>query len=232
MSEYSEEHSVARLVGAPPGYVGHEEEGVLTGAVQNAPFSILLFDEIEKAHPKVCDLFLPMFDEGRRRDSRGREVSFRNCIIIITSNIGAELLFEAGTNVKEGALIEALHGHFRPEFVNRIDQVVPFYPLLAEDVRSILRLEVNAVRQRLAEKKIGIRMYQRAYEHVAREGYSREFGARQLRRAVDRLITTPISDRIVSGEFEDGIMIDVMMEGDEMVYRRGKPAATTQEIAT
>ena len=225
MSEYGEEHSVARLVGAPPGYVGHDEEGVLTGAVQNSPFSILLFDEIEKAHPKIFDLFLPMFDEGRLRDSRGREVSFRNCIIVITSNIGADLLYESGTAVREDALIDALRGHFRPEFVNRIDQIVPFYPLLAEDIRSVLRLEINAVRQRLQEKNIGIRMYQRAYEYIAEQGYSRQFGARELRRTVDRLITTPISEGIVSGDFKDGDMIDILMEGEELVYRRGKPAS-------
>lgn len=231
MSEYSEEHSVARLVGAPPGYVGHEEEGVLTGAVQNSPFSILLFDEIEKAHPKIFDLLLPVFDEGRLRDARGRDVSFRNCIIILTSNVGADLLYESRSGVQQDALIEALRAHFRPEFINRIDQIVPFYPLLAEDVRSILRIEINAVRQRLRDRKIGIRMYQQAYEHIATEGYSRAFGARELRRAVDQLVTTPISERIVSGEFEDGDMIDVLMDDGKLVYRHGKPADPAPELA-
>lgn len=231
MSEYSEEHSIARLIGAPPGYVGHEEEGVLTGAVKNAPFSILLFDEIEKAHPRIFDLFLPIFDEGRLRDSRGREVSFRNCIIIITSNIGSELLLQAEAAVAQESLIQELRDHFRPEFVNRLDQVVPFYPLLSEDVRHVLRLEVNAIRKRLQEKQIGIRMYQRAYEYIAREGYSREYGARELRRAVDRLVTTPISDGLVSGRFENGDMIDILIEGDSLVYRRGKPAQSQPRIA-
>ena len=230
MSEYSEEHSIARLIGAPPGYVGHEEEGVLTGAVQNSPFSILLFDEIEKAHTRIFDLFLPIFDEGRLRDSRGREVSFKNCIIILTSNIGAELLYESDSGVKQDALIESLRSHFRPEFVNRIDQVVPFYPLLSEDIRNILRLEVNAIRKRLQDKNIGIRMYQRAYEYIAKEGYSRQFGARELRRAVDRFVTTPISDGIVSGEFSDGDMVDILMEEDALVYRRGKPAADAPRL--
>lgn len=231
MSEYSEEHSIARLIGAPPGYVGHEEEGVLTGAVKNAPFSILLFDEIEKAHPRIFDLFLPMFDEGRLRDSRGREVSFRNCIIIITSNIGSELLLQAESTVAQDALIQALRDHFRPEFVNRLDQVVPFYPLLSEDVRNVLRLEINAIRNRLQEKNIGIRMYQKAYEYIAREGYSREYGARELRRAVDRLVTTPISDGLVDGRFENGDMIDILIEGEGLVYRRGKPTQSVPRIA-
>lgn len=231
MSEYSEEHSIAKLIGAPPGYVGHEEEGVLTGAVKNAPFSILLFDEIEKAHPRIFDLFLPVFDEGRLRDSRGREVSFRNCIIIITSNIGADLLLKAESAVAQESLIQLLREHFRPEFVNRIDQVVPFYPLLSEDVRNILRLEVNAIRKRLQEKNIGIRMYQRAYEHIAREGYSREYGARELRRAVDRLVTTPISDGLVDGRFQEGDMIDILIEDDLILYRRGKPSNSVPRIA-
>ncbi|MCF6286690.1 MAG: ATP-dependent Clp protease ATP-binding subunit, partial [Candidatus Hydrogenedentes bacterium] len=225
MSEYSEEHSVSKLIGAPAGYVGHEEEGVLTGAVKNTPFSILLFDEIEKAHSRIFDLLLPVFDEGRLRDARGREVSFKNCIIIITSNIGADLLYQADSVVSQDMLVDALREHFRPEFVNRIDQIVPFYPLLAEDTRQILRLEVNALRRRLREKNIGIRMYQRAYEFIAEEGYSAEFGARELRRAVDRLVATPIGDRIIDGQFQSGDMIDVLVDEDGvLMYRKGKPS--------
>ncbi len=225
MSEYSEEHSVSKLIGAPAGYVGHEEEGVLTGAVKNAPFSILLFDEIEKAHSRIFDLFLPIFDEGRLRDARGREVDFKNCIIIITSNIGADLLYHADSAVSQDALVDALRAHFRPEFVNRIDQIVPFYPLLAEDIRQILRLEVNALRRRLRDQNIGIRMYQRAYEYIAQEGYSPQFGARELRRAVDRLVATPISERIIDGAFQSGDMVDVLLDDDgALVYRKGKPS--------
>jgi ATP-dependent Clp protease ATP-binding subunit ClpC len=225
MSEYSEEHSIAKLIGAPAGYVGHEDEGVLTGAVRNAPFSILLFDEIEKAHSRIFDLFLPIFDEGRLRDAKGREVSFKNCIIIITSNIGADLLFEADSKVSQDTLVDALTDHFRPEFVNRIDQIVPFYPLLSEDIRQILRLEVNAIRRRLRDKNIGVRMYQRAYELIAEEGYSPQFGARELRRAVDRLVATPISEGIIDGRFSEGDMVDVLIDDEgELVYRKGKPS--------
>jgi ATP-dependent Clp protease ATP-binding subunit ClpC len=221
MSEYLEEHSVSRLLGAPPGYQGSDEEGRLTGAVKNTPFSILLFDEIEKAHPRIFDIFLPVFDEGRLKDNRGREVSFRNCIIILTSNIGAEYLYRSESGGLGEELLEELRRHFRPEFINRIDEIVPFYPLLAEDVRSILRLEVNRIRKRINERGIGIRMYQRAYEYIAEEGYSREYGARELRRAVDRMITTPISEMLTREDFETGDMIDVLMEAGKLELRKG-----------
>ena len=223
MSEYIEEHSVSRLLGAPPGYVGSDEEGRLTGAVKDMPFSIVLFDEIEKAHPRIYDIFLPIFEEGRLKDSRGKEVSFKNSIIILTSNIGADVLRNSGSGEVGEDLMEALRGHFRPELINRIDEIVPFYPLLWEDLRSILRLEVNAVRGRLKAKRMGIRMYQRAYEYLAKEGYSEEFGARGLRRVVDKLITTPISDMLLKGEFVEGDMIDVLAEEDGLVFRKGKP---------
>ena len=223
MSEYVEEHSVSRLLGAPPGYVGHEEEGRLTEAARNTPFSILLFDEIEKAHPKIYDIFLPIFDEGRLKDSRGRDVSFKNCIIILTSNIGADLLVRAEAGDDGNTLVEALRQHFRPELINRIDEIVPFYPLLAEDIRSILRLEINLVRERLKPKKVGLRMYQQAYEYLAEKGYSPDYGAREIRRVVDRMVTTPISEMILDGAFEKGDMIDVLMENGELVFRKGKP---------
>ena len=223
MSEYVEEHSVARLIGAPPGYVGSEEEGQLTGAVRNTPFSIVLFDEIEKAHPRVFDVLLPVFEEGRLRDAKGREASFKNCIIILTSNLGADLLYRSGAGAADATLIQELRRHLRPEFINRIDEIVPFYRLLAEDVRSILRLEINKVRERLAEKHIGIRMYQRAYEHLAARGYSPEYGARELRRVVDRMITTPISELLLQQAFQAGDMIDVLMEDGQIEFRKGKP---------
>ncbi len=222
MSEYIEEHSVSRLLGAPPGYVGSEDEGRLTGAVRSQPFSILLFDEIEKAHPRVFDIFLPIFDEGRLKDAKGRDVSFKNCIIILTSNIGSEILCETGDSDPRKALTHELHSHFRPELINRIDEIVPFYPLLTEDVRSILRLEVNQVRARLRDKQIGIRMYQRAYEYLAQKGYSKAYGARELRRVVDREVTMPVSDLILSETFEKGAMIDVLMEDGKLVVQRGE----------
>ena len=225
MSEYIEEHSVSRLLGAPPGYVGSDEEGRLTGAVRNSPFSILLFDEIEKAHPRIFDIFLPIFEEGRLKDSRGREVSFRNCILIMTSNVGARLL-QGGDDVRvQHALIDELRRSFRPEFINRIDEIVPFHPLLAEDIRSVLRLEINEVRRRLREKNIGIRMYERAYQHLAALGNCAEFGARELRRVVDQHVTTPISAMLLDHRVEPGDMVDVLMDdGGELVFRKGVPS--------
>jgi ATP-dependent Clp protease ATP-binding subunit ClpC len=226
MSEYAEAHSVSKLIGAPPGYVGSDQEGLLTGAVQNSPFSILLFDEIEKAHPKVFDLFLPILDEGRLKDSDGRIIDFKNTIIIFTSNAGADVL----ANKEKGNaddVIGALKEHFRPEFINRIDEIVPFYPLLFEDVRSILKIMIDNIRGRIRDRQMGIRMFQRAYEHLAQVGYSREFGARELQRAVERHIANPISERIMDGDFGPGDMIDVLMEDGVLSYRKGAERGQT-----
>ncbi len=225
MSEYSEPHSVSRLIGAPPGYVGHDREGLLTAAVQDTPFSILLFDEIEKAHPRVFDLLLPVLDEGRLKDADGRMVSFRNCIIIFTSNVGAETLCRSGNGREGPRVVDELRKHFRPEFINRIDEIVPFYPLLFEDVRAILKCMVDGLRLRLHEKRLGIRMYQRAYEFLAEKGYSKEFGARELQRAVERHVANPISELILEGGFEPGDMIDVLMDEGVLCYRKGKPSS-------
>lgn len=231
MSEYIEEHSVSRLLGAPPGYVGSDEEGRLSQAVRNNPFSVLLFDEIEKAHPRIFDIFLPIFDEGRLKDSHGQELNFKNCIIIMTTNIGAEVVVRSAAGSDQKELVDELRNHFRPELINRIDEIVPFYPLLFEDVRSILRLAVNELRARLKDKRMGVRMYQRAYEYLAEQGYNPEYGARELRRVMERLVATPISQKILAGEFQPGDMIDVLMEDGELTFRKGAPHRSGKEIA-
>jgi ATP-dependent Clp protease ATP-binding subunit ClpA len=197
MGEYIEEHAVSRLLGAPPGYMGSEDEGRLTGAVRAAPYSVVLFDEIEKAHPRIFDIFLPILDEGRLKDSRGRNVSFKNCLIILTSNIGAETLAKDHTADRRH-LVDELSRHFRPEFLNRVDEIVPFYPLLFEDIRAILLLLIKDLTKRLLQQKYDLRMYQKANEYLAEKGYSAEFGARELKRTVDQLIANPIGERIVS----------------------------------
>ncbi|NIA12919.1 MAG: AAA domain-containing protein [Nitrospiraceae bacterium] len=220
MTEYGQEHSVSRLLGAPPGYVGHEEEGLLTAAMRTAPFSVLLFDEIEKAHPKVFDIFLPVFDEGRLKDARGRTVSFRNAIMIMTSNVGADLLHRTETGDNRRQLLDELRKHFRPEFINRIDEIVPFYPLLFEDMRTILGLAIDDLRRRLSDKQVDLHVYQRAYEFLAREGHSPEFGARELRRTVDRLVVGPISDMVLQDQFRAGDAIEVLMEDDRLTIRK------------
>lgn len=226
MSEYVESHSVSKLIGAPPGYVGSEQEGLLTAAVQNSPFSIILFDEIEKAHPQIFDIFLPILDEGRLKDSDGKIINFKNTIIIFTSNIGAEALSRGGADTARSDVMSALREHFRPELINRIDEIVPFYPLLQEDVRTVLRLMIDEIRSRIYDRRMGIRMYQRAYEHLGKEGYDPEYGARELKRTVERLIAGPISEKIMEGAFTDGDMIDVMMEDDHLVFQKGKPQSS------
>lgn len=227
MGEYIEEHSVSRLLGAPPGYKGSDQEGRLTGAVRNTPFSILLFDEIEKAHRRIFDIFLPILDEGRLKDSHGREVSFRNCIILFTSNIGAGLI-DRGESVS-GNVMGALRNHFRPEFINRIDEIVPFYPLLFEDVRAMLKLNFRSLARRLREKGMHLRVYQGAYEYLAHQGYDREFGARELRRTVDQLVVNPVSSMLLEGTFKAGDCIEVLMVDEELTFRR--TAAVPREEA-
>jgi ATP-dependent Clp protease ATP-binding subunit ClpA len=223
MSEYVEEHSVSRLLGAPPGYQGSDQEGRLTGAVRNAPFSVLLFDEIEKAHPRVFDVFLPLLDEGRLKDSQGREASFRNTMVIFTSNIGAERFLSPGDD--PNLMMEALRGHFRPEFINRIDEIIPFYPLLFEDLRAILKILFREVNERLREQGVRLRVYQGAYEHLATVGYSREYGARELRRTVERLVTNPLSAMLIEGTFTRGDVAEVLMEDGQLVIRRAQEEA-------
>ncbi len=191
-----------------------------TLAVREKPFSILLLDEIEKAHPRVFDILMPILEEGRLKDSRGRLADFKNCMIILTSNIGADILHRSEDGGERRKVLEELRRHFRPEFINRIDEIVPFYPLLFEDVRSILRLFVNELRMKLRERKIGVRMYQGAYEFLASQGYSPEFGARELRRVVERHVTNPISEMLLSGKFISGDIIAVLMEDGQLTFRR------------
>lgn len=221
MSEYIEEHSVSRLLGAPPGYKGSDEEGRLTQAVRNHPFCILLFDEIEKAHRRIFDIFLPILDEGRMRDSRGREISFRNCIIIFTSNIGAQYLQRADHPSQNDLLMDELRRQFRAEFINRIDEIVPFYPLVFEDVRTMLKLCLKEMQGRLKEKQIELKVFQGAYELLAQAGYSPELGAREMRRTVDRKIMNPISAMLLEGRFKPGDTIEVLQERGELVFRPG-----------
>lgn len=232
MSEFVEPHSVSRLIGSPPGYVGHEDDGLLYVYMLNTPYSILLFDEIEKAHPQVYDIFLPMLDEGRLKDAKGRDISFRNAIILFTSNIGAEVLArgeDEETNLSR--LKVALHEHFRPEFLNRIDAFVPFYTLRQEDVRDVLRLMIDDIRHRLEDKKIGIRMYDSAYRFLGERGYDPEFGARELKRAVERYIADPISELLLQRRFRAGDMIDIKLDGDRLSYEQGKKSSRMPQSA-
>ncbi|GMV99554.1 MAG: ATPase AAA [Candidatus Hydrogenedentota bacterium] len=230
MSEYLEEHSVSRLLGAPPGYVGSDEEGRLTAAVRNAPFSVLLFDEVEKAHRRIFDIFLPILDEGRLKDSRGRMVDFRHCIILFTSNIGAEFAKRGGDTEDRHVLLDALHKHFRPEFINRIDEIVPFYPLVFEDIRKVLQVSLRDAQKRLMDKGMKLRVYQRAYEFLAEQGYDAKFGARELNRTVERLVVQPVSEAIIDGRFANGDVIEVLMENGHLAFQKGEHRAEAEAV--
>ena len=209
MSEYQEKHTVARLIGAPPGYVGYEEGGQLTEAVRRRPYAVILFDEIEKAHPDVFNVLLQVLDDGRLTDGQGRTVDFRNTVIILTSNIGSPLIFEG---IQSGQSYEAirervfgvLQQHFRPEFLNRLDEIVVFRPLAKEQIAAIVQIQLEAVRKRLAERRITLELSQEALDFLAQRGYDPVFGARPLKRVIQRELETPLARKILAGEVPDG----------------------------
>jgi len=209
MSEYQERHTVARLVGAPPGYVGYEEGGQLTEAVRRRPYSVVLLDEIEKAHPEVFDVLLQILDDGRLTDGQGRTVDFRNTVIIMTSNVRSA---------------EALRDVFRPEFLNRIDEIVEFQPLSREQLGSIVELQLTRLRERLGERAIGLRLTDAAKELVAEAGWDPAYGARPLKRALQRLVENPLALRLLEGEFHEGDTVEVDVAGDELVFRKAEVA--------
>ena len=210
MSEYMEKHTVARLIGAPPGYIGYDEGGQLTEAVRRKPYSVVLFDEIEKAHPDVFNVLLQILDDGRLTDSHGRTVDFKNTIIIMTSNIGSTLLLEGITEqgelregVREGVM-GVLRGHFRPEFLNRVDEIVLFKPLLIEQITRIIDLLLGNLQARLDERKISLTLTDRAKEFIAREAYDPVYGARPLLRYLQHHLETPLAREIIGGRLHDG----------------------------
>jgi ATP-dependent Clp protease ATP-binding subunit ClpA len=231
MSEYMEKFATSRLVGAPPGYVGYEEGGQLTEAVRRRPYQVVLFDEIEKAHPDVFNVLLQLLDDGRLTDSQGRTVDFKNTVIIMTSNVGSATLIEAaerGTDAFARASDEVraqLRDIFRPEFLNRVDEIIVFQPLGEEQLMEIVRLLLENVRRRLAESRIGLEVTDAARAFVAREGYDPIYGARPLRRAIQRLIENPLARRILAGDFPAGSTVRVDVAGDELTFDAAGEAA-------
>ena len=238
MSEYGERHSVARLIGAPPGYVGYDEGGHLTESVRRHPYSVVLFDEIEKAHPDVWNSLLQILDEGRMTDGHGRTVDFRNTVIIMTSNLGTQYLSQGGslgfrTEGKDKAQrektrkdIEAeLRRTFRPEFLNRIDDTVIFQQLSRAEVLQIVDLEVRKVAQRISEKSVAIELTDAARSWLAEQGYDPQFGARPLKRAIQHHLENPLSKRLIGGEFTAGSTVLVDLDGDELVFKQKAVAA-------
>jgi ATP-dependent Clp protease ATP-binding subunit ClpB len=227
MSEYQEKHAVSRLIGAPPGYVGFEEGGQLTEAIRRRPYAVILFDEIEKAHPEVFNVLLQVLDDGRLTDSRGRTVDFRHAVIIMTSNVGSEYIQEYATDYEKmkSLVMEAMHQRFKPEFLNRIDEFVIFHSLDMKRIREIVDIQVKRLEERLREKKFGIELSEAARELLAREGYQPAFGARPLKRVIQRLIQDPLARRIIAGEIEEGTMITVDSDGEKMVFTAEGPSS-------
>jgi ATP-dependent Clp protease ATP-binding subunit ClpB len=224
MSEYMEKHAVARLIGAPPGYVGYEEGGQLTEAVRRHPYSVVLFDEVEKAHHDVFNAFLQILDDGRLTDSQGRTVDFKNTLIIMTSNIGSPHLVEDASETGEISerarqrVMNELRAHFRPEFLNRVDDIVLFKPLTLPEIERIVDLQLKLLRDRLAERHIELELSESAREYVAREGYDPVFGARPLKRFLQRHIETPLSRKLISGEIGDHTRITVNVKAGQLVF--------------
>ena len=233
MSEYMEKHAVARLIGAPPGYVGYEEGGQLTEAVRRRPYSVILFDEIEKAHPDVFNILLQLLDDGRLTDSQGRTVNFRNAVIIMTSNVGSQMILERGQSGEGGnwshveqEVVAALRGVFKPEFLNRIDDIVVFHPLGRGEIDHIIDLQLGHLRKLLGDRKLTIRLTDAARARLADEGYEPAFGARPLKRAVQRLLQNPLAMAVLEGRFKEGdvILADLSPTDETLVFRHGDAA--------
>ncbi|MDR1207357.1 MAG: AAA family ATPase, partial [Rickettsiales bacterium] len=217
MSEYAEPHSVARLIGAPPGYVGYDQGGVLTESVRRRPYQVILFDEIEKAHPDVFNVFLQILDDGRLTDGQGRVVNFTNTIIIMTSNLGSEVLLKTPT--AEDKVMEIVRRHFRPEFLNRIDEIVFFQPLGRDVMADIVRIQLRGLTRRLADRRIELHVSDKAIAWLGDNGFDPAFGARPLKRLIMSAVEDPIADLILSGKIIDGGTVDVDVKGKELVVK-------------
>jgi ATP-dependent Clp protease ATP-binding subunit ClpB len=231
MSEFMEKHSVARLIGAPPGYVGYEEGGYLTEAVRRKPYSVILLDEVEKAHPDVFNVLLQVLDDGRLTDGQGRTVDFRNTVVVMTSNLGSQLIQElAGEEHYEAmkqSVMEIVGQHFRPEFINRVDEVVVFHPLGREQIRAIANIQLDYLRRRLTERDMGVELTEAAIDKLAEAGFDPVYGARPLKRAIQHQVENPLAQEILSGHFGPGdtIVIDVAQE--RLVFGRGEPRSVS-----
>lgn len=225
MSEYMEKYSVSRLIGAPPGYVGYEEGGQLTEAVRRKPYSVILFDEIEKAHDDVFNIFLQILDDGRLTDNKGKVIDFKNTIIIMTSNLGSNYLLD--NESKEGIdesirtrVKEALKARFKPEFLNRVDDIIMFKPLTVEDIKRIIDIFLEDIRKRLKDKNIQLKITDSAKDIMAKEGYDPIYGARPLKRYIEDTIETEIAKQIITGNIYEGTTVGVDLKGESIVIER------------
>jgi ATP-dependent Clp protease ATP-binding subunit ClpB len=227
MSEYMEKHAVARLIGAPPGYVGYEEGGQLTEAVRRRPYSVILFDEIEKAHADVFNVFLQILDDGRLTDGQGRTVDFKNTIVIMTSNIGSHRILEYrgtfdGSEYERMKLtvLDEMRRHFRPEFLNRVDEIIVFHALSQEHLKQIVEIQLERLRARLADRHITLQLTDGARTNLVRTGYDPAYGARPLKRAIQKKVETPLGRLLLRGEVRDGqsILVDTDPDGDTLRF--------------
>jgi ATP-dependent Clp protease ATP-binding subunit ClpB len=229
MSEFMEKHSVARLIGAPPGYVGYEEGGYLTEAVRRKPYSVILLDEVEKAHPEVFNILLQVLDDGRLTDGHGRTVDFRNTVVVMTSNLGSqviqELTGEENYARMKAAVMEIVGDNFRPEFINRIDEVVVFHPLGRQQIRAITSIQIRYLRRRLAERDIDLQVSEKALDRLGEAGFDPVYGARPLKRAIQQQLENPLAQRILQGDFAPGDTIVVDTEGERLVFEKGERMA-------
>jgi ATP-dependent Clp protease ATP-binding subunit ClpB len=225
MSEYMEKHAVARMIGAPPGYVGYEEGGQLTEAIRRRPYAVVLFDEIEKAHPDVFNVLLQILDDGRLTDSQGRTVDFRNTVLIMTSNLGSTYILEHGTSnweQVETKVLDLLRQSFKPEFLNRVDDVIIFRPLGQEEINRIVDLQIARVASLVRDRKLTLEVTPAARSLVATEGYDPVYGARPLKRAIQRLLQNPLAMAVLEGEYSEGdtVRVDRSKDGAGLVFER------------
>jgi ATP-dependent Clp protease ATP-binding subunit ClpB len=228
MSEYQEKHTVSRMIGAPPGYVGYEEAGQLTEAVRRRPYSVVLFDEIEKAHPEVLNVLLQLLDDGRLTDGKGRTVDFKNVVVIMTSNLGSQFIAESG-EVNEGVrrqVMEALRQHFRPEFLNRVDEIIFFHSLGLEHMKRIIDIQVHSLLKRLEDRKIHVELNDAAKSFIVSEGYDPTYGARPLKRAIQRRVLDPLAMRVLEGEFHEGDRVVVDVGDNELTFEKAGSKTT------
>jgi ATP-dependent Clp protease ATP-binding subunit ClpB len=224
MSEFMEKHSVARLIGAPPGYVGYEEGGYLTEAVRRKPYSVILLDEIEKAHPDVFNVLLQALDDGRMTDGQGRTVDFKNTVIVMTSNLGSHKIQSMDTDepaVVKMAVMAEVRSHFRPEFINRIDEIVVFHALDEKNIGAIARIQLKQLEQRLAKMEMTLDLDEESLQKIAEAGYDPVYGARPLKRAIQQQIENPLSKAILAGQFGPKDTIPVRVRGGNLVFGEG-----------
>jgi ATP-dependent Clp protease ATP-binding subunit ClpB len=219
MSEYMEKHSVSRLIGAPPGYVGYDEGGQLTEAVRRRPYTVILLDEVEKAHPDVFNTLLQLLDDGRLTDGHGRTVDFTNTVLIMTSNLGSEFIDpDLPDEAVESRVMAAVRGHFRPEFLNRVDDVIVFHRLTRADLRTIVDIQLEQLRRRLADRRIDLVLTPEALDWLATNGYDPAFGARPLKRLLQTAIADPLALAVLAGDFHDGDTLKVGVEDDALAF--------------